>query len=90
MAAALYAPDFSSQTGVLRSYDLARGALESGITPAQEQILDVAACPDGRIVAGDSRTGQSGLRIFLDGREETVAPLDLGRPPAAGNGLVCW
>jgi hypothetical protein len=90
VAAALYAPDFSSQTGVLRAHDLGRGALAAPISAAQELILDVATCPDGRVVTGDSKAGASGLRVFLDGNEETTAPIDIGRPTGGGNGLVCW
>jgi hypothetical protein len=90
IAAALYAPDFSSQTGALRAYEVGAGRLGEVVSLADQQLLDVAACPDGRIVAGDSRAGQSGLRVFLDGVEETTAPIGIGRPTGGGNGLVCW
>lgn len=90
LAAALYAEDFSSQTGVLRAYDLVGGSLGAPVSAASEQILDVATCPDGRVVAGDAKAGASGVRVFMDGTEETTAPIDIGRPMGGGNGLVCF
>lgn len=90
LAAALYAADFSSQTGVLRAYDLGAGALDAPVSPPAQQILDVATCPDGRVVAGDATAGASGVRVYLDGAEETTGPIDIGRPAGGGNGLACW
>ena len=90
MATALYAPDFSSQAGTLRAYDAGRAALEAAISPAAQQILDVATCPDGRVIAGDAKMGASGLRIYHDGVEETTTPISIGRPTGGGNGLACW
>jgi hypothetical protein len=55
-----------------------------------DAVHDVATCPDGRVVAGDAKAGASGVRVYLDGVEETAAPLDIGRPMGGGNGLVCW
>jgi hypothetical protein len=90
IAAALYAPDFSSQAGTLRAYDVAGGALDEAVSPAAQQVLDVATCPDGRVVVGDARMGASGLRVYQGGVEETSAPIGIGRPMGGGNGLVCW
>ena len=90
LAAALYAPDFSSQSGALRSFDVGRGTLDASASPATQQILDVATCPDGRVVVGDTKAGAAGLRVYSGGVEETTAPVAIGRPPGAGNALVCW
>lgn len=90
LAAALYAADFTSQAGALRGYDVDRGVLATAISPAAQLVLDVATCPDGRVVIGDAKPGASGLRVYQGGVEETTAPIDLGRPAGGGNGLACW
>ena len=90
LSAALYATDFSSQTGTLRAFDVGRAALDAATSPAAQQILDVATCPDGRVVAGDAKMGGSGLRIYQDGVEETTTAIGIGRPAGGGNGLLCW
>ena len=90
ISATLYAADFSSQTGLLRSFDVAGARLDVGASPASQLIVDVATCPDGAIVVGDAKMGASGLRIYDGLTEVTSAPLSIGRPVGGGNGLVCW
>lgn len=90
LAAARFAPDFSSQTGQLRALDVDRGALDPAASGAGQLVLDVATCPDGRVVVGDATADASGLRVYQQGVEETTAPIDIGRPVSPGNGLICW
>ncbi|HVV87931.1 MAG TPA: hypothetical protein VHE35_33050 [Kofleriaceae bacterium] len=90
IAAALYAADFSSQSGRLRSFDVGRNALDVGASPAEQLVLDVATCPDGRVVVGDAKMGASGLRVYLNAAEESTGPIGIGRPIGGGNGLVCY
>ncbi len=90
LAAALYAPDFSSQTGQLRALDVDTGALDPVASAAGQLVLDLATCPDGRVVIGDATTDRSGLRVYQQGIEETTGPVDIGRPVSPGNGLVCF
>ncbi|HVK73970.1 MAG TPA: hypothetical protein VM734_11655 [Kofleriaceae bacterium] len=85
-----YAPDFSSETGTLRPLDLATGELGAAVTASTSIAVDVAACPGGHVVVSDKATGASGVRLYKDGAEQTTAPLDVGRPPAAPYGLTCY
>jgi hypothetical protein len=90
LATALFSPDFSTQTGKLRALDVVRGELDPVVSAASQMIVDVATCPDGRVVASDITMDDSGLRIWKDGVEETTATIDIGRPVSPGNGLICW
>lgn len=90
VAATVFSQDFSVQTGRLLSYDPARAELDAPVSPATQLILDVATCPDGRVVASDATRDASGVRIFHDGVEQTSEPLDIGRAVSPGNGLTCW
>jgi len=90
VAATVFSQDFSVQTGRLLAYDPVRGELDPPVSPATQLVLDVATCPDGRVVASDATMDGSGLRIFHDGVEETSDAIDIGRPVSPGNGLACW
>jgi hypothetical protein len=80
----------SFTAGDLRAFDLMTGTLWSApISAAGQMITDVAACPNGSIVATDAKTGAAGFRVYKDGMETTTAPISLGLPPGFGNGLVC-
>ncbi|HSN30270.1 MAG TPA: hypothetical protein VLT45_28475 [Kofleriaceae bacterium] len=83
--------NFSTQSGKLRTFDMNAGTLmPTAMSGATEQITDLAACPDGEIVAIDSTMNANGVRVFKDGMERTTMPLSLGLPPIFGSGIVCY
>jgi DNA-binding beta-propeller fold protein YncE len=83
--------NFSTVSGQLREVDLSSGALASTpISPSSEQIGDLAACPDGSIVAVDSKMNATGVRVFENGSERTTMPLAIGLPPIFSSGIVCY
>lgn len=82
--------DFSNNFGRLRPIDLSDGTLGAEASPTSQLISSVAACPGGYVVTGDITFGASGVRIYKDGAEQTTAPLDIGRPVNAPNGLACF
>ena len=90
LAVGAYSADFSSETGQLRTLDLTSGELSARLNPEASIISDVAACPGGYQVASEKAMGMTGVRVYQDGAERTTTPLDVGRPPNATNGLVCW
>ncbi len=74
----------------LRRFDLSTGMLApASLSGAGQIIADVAACPDGRIIAADQKAAASGIRIFSLTGEETTAPLDVGIRPLGGGALRC-
>lgn len=85
-----FSADFSSSFGRLHTLDLATGALSAALSPAAQNLNDVAACRDGFVVASDSTMGASGVRIWKDGAETTTAALDIGMPTGVGNNLACF
>lgn len=75
----------------LRSYDLASQTIATApLSAADQQIIDVAVCPGGDVVAVDQKTNAGGLRVWRNGTERTSAALSIGRPPAATNALLCY
>jgi hypothetical protein len=83
--------NFATVSGQLRSVDLSSGALASGsISSGSEQIGDLAACPDGSVVAVDSTMNATGLRVFKNGSETTSSALAIGLPPIFSGGVVCY
>ena len=83
-------PDFTNDFGQLRSIDLADGTLGDVISSETSFIAGAATCPGGSIVAADTTFGAAGVRIYSGTAETTTAPLDIGRPVNAPNGLVCF
>lgn len=55
-------------------------------------ITDVAVCPTGQLVAGDTDFGdEPGIRVFTPaGDELTEAPLDIGLAPGFVNSITCY
>ncbi|MBV8759416.1 MAG: hypothetical protein JO257_19160 [Deltaproteobacteria bacterium] len=83
--------NFSTQSGKLRTFDMNAGTLVPTVMSSMsEQITDLAACPDGEIVAIDSTMNANGVRVFKDGTERTTMPLSIGLPPIFGSGIVCY
>jgi DNA-binding beta-propeller fold protein YncE len=83
--------NFSTVSGQLREVDLATGVLASSpVSASSEQIGDVAACPDGSVVAVDSKMNATGVRVFKNGSEVTTSPLAIGLPPIFSSGIVCY
>lgn len=83
--------NFSTASGKLRTFDMTAGMLMPTVMSSMtEQITDLAACPDGNIVAIDSTMNANGVRVFKDGMERTTAPLGIGLPPIFGSGIVCF
>jgi hypothetical protein len=84
--------DFSVTSGALRGFDLTEGTLwESPISAATELITDLAACPDGSVVAIDRTMNASGFRVFgPDLVERTSDALPFGLPPLFGNNTICY
>lgn len=84
-------PQSFSGAAPLRRIDLTTGMLAAApVSGAGQVIADVAACPDGRIIAADQKTGASGIRIFTAAGEQTTAPLDIGIKPLGGGALSCF
>jgi hypothetical protein len=82
---------FDFTTATLHAWDVTTATLHAGsISSADEMINDVAACPDGTIVAADATMAAPGLRMFTGTTETTTAALPFGLPPGFGNGLVCY
>ncbi len=83
-------PQSFAGTAPLRRFDLTAGMLVTApLSGAGQVISDVAACPDGRIIAADQKAAASGIRIFSLTGEETTAPLDVGIKPLGGGALRC-
>jgi YVTN family beta-propeller protein len=84
-------PQSFTGTAPLRRVDLVTGMLATApVSGAGQVIADVAACPDGRIIAADQKTGASGIRIFTAAGEQTTTPLDIGIKPLGGGALSCF
>jgi len=83
---------FMNPTGQLRGFDLTSGTLAAAsLSPPAQLITDLAACPDGSVVAVDRTMNASGLRVYAaDGTERTTAALGFGLPPSFGNNVVCY
>lgn len=82
------APSFTE--GFLRGVDLDTGMVWTGnISAAGQQIVDVAACPDGQVVAADATLNASGLRVWKDVQERTTSAKAIGNSPTI-NGLICY
>jgi DNA-binding beta-propeller fold protein YncE len=75
-------PGFMDPFGRLVGVDLETGAVAAPLSATTSMVQDVAACPGGWLVAGDSTQGASGVRVYRDGAEVTTALLDIGRPPS--------
>jgi hypothetical protein len=84
--------DFSVTTGALRGFDLTEGTLwETPISPTTQLVTDLAACPDGSVVAVDRTMNASGLRVYgPDHIERTTAAMPFGLPPLFGNNTLCY
>ena len=83
--------NFSTVSGQLREVDLATGALAgTPVSSASEQIGDLAACPDGSVVAIDSTMNATGVRVYKNGSERTTSALPIGLPPIFAGGIVCY
>jgi DNA-binding beta-propeller fold protein YncE len=84
-------PQNFAGTAPLRRVDLTTGMVVNGsLSAAGQQIGDIAACPDGKIIAAETKFGASGIRIFSTTAEQTTTPLDIGLPPIGGGGLACF
>lgn len=82
--------NFTTQAAKLQRIDLTTGMLDTAaLSPAAQQLVDVATCSDGSVVVADTKPGASGLRVYKAGVEVTTAPLDIGLRPGSGSGLVC-
>lgn len=80
----------SFSVGKLRSYNLDTGTLAPDpISPADQQIIDVAACPNGDVAVSDSTLDKSGVRVYRERTERTMSALSIGNTPVA-TGLVCY
>lgn len=90
MAVGSYDASFNA-SGNLQVLDLQTGSLWAmPLSATGEVIVDVAACPDGTIIAADHKMNASGLRVFTSTHEITTTPLSIGMPPSYGNNLVCY
>jgi hypothetical protein len=85
IAAALYDASLQPLARVV-ALDPAGGIPSAPITDPGQDIVDVAACPDGFVLASDRRAG--GVRIYRAGTASPV--LVLGEPPVQGGGLTCF
>lgn len=75
----------------LRQYNLATQTMVTApLSASDQQIIDVAVCPGGDIVAVDQKTNAGGLRVWRGGTERTTSAIAIGRPPTATDGLLCY
>lgn len=82
---------FMTVSGKLRTYDLHTGVLAAQpMSASTEQINDLAACPDGSVVAVDSKMNAGGVRVYAAGSERTTAVESIGLPPIFAGGVVCY
>jgi hypothetical protein len=90
LAVAGFTPAFEG-FGSLQGIDLGSGDLwPAPISPSQQVIVDVAACPGGFVVAADKTMGMEGVRVWAGTAEATTAPLSIGLPPGTGGNIVCY
>jgi hypothetical protein len=83
--------NFSTVSADLREVDMSSGMLASSpVSPSTQKLGDVAACPDGSIVAVDSTANSVGVRVYKNGAEVTTTPLAIGLPPIFASGIVCY
>lgn len=83
--------DFSVQTGALKGFDLESGTLWTGSISATDYLItDVAACPDGSVIAIDRKMNAAGFRVYKDSQETTTSALSFGLPPLFGNNTLCY
>ena len=83
------ATDFTKSD--LWAYDMAASTLgTSPMSASTEKIIDVAACPDGTVVASDGTAASGGVRVYRAGSEVTTSGLVVGLTPAAQHGLACY
>ena len=92
MAVGTLDSNFSNPTGSLKGYDLTSNTLwDASLSPSTQLITDLAACPDGNVVAVDRTMNAAGLRVYgSDGTERTTAALPFGLPPSFGNNVACY
>lgn len=83
--------NYTTTSARLRTIDMMTGAMNAtAISPTTELLTDLAACPDGTIVASDQTFGATGIRVFKNGTEVTTMPISIGLPPIFSGGLVCY
>jgi len=68
------------------------GALAGKLTTTSSHPTDIAVCPTGELVVGDTDYADSpGVRVYAaDATELTSSPLDVGLPPAFTNAITCY
>jgi DNA-binding beta-propeller fold protein YncE len=75
----------------LRRVDLTTGTVDpQPLSPAAQEIADVATCPDGSIVVSDATAASFGVRVYSKTAEVTTTPIDIGIKPGAGAGINCF
>jgi DNA-binding beta-propeller fold protein YncE len=83
--------NFSTASGQVRVVDLATADVAtSPLSSGSELITDLAACPDGSVVAVDATMNAAGVRVFQGATERTSAPIAIGLPPVFSTGVVCY
>ena len=81
---------FDGSTSTLSTWDVLDATVTNSLSAPGEVIQDVAACPDGSVVAADATMNATGFRVFSGTTELTTKPLPFGEPPGFGNGMVCY
>jgi hypothetical protein len=90
IAVATYEAGFTNPTGTLEGLDLESGMLWTApLSSSSQLIVDVAACPNGDVVATDQTFNKGGLRVWSGTTERTTDAKPIGMPPAT-NALVCY
>jgi hypothetical protein len=75
----------------LMGFDLETNTLwMQPVTPPNQLLVDVAACPNGALVVADQTMTSNGLRVYENGLEKTTLPLAIGMKPNSSRGLVCY
>jgi hypothetical protein len=77
--------------GSLRGYDLqTRSLWAAPLSPPTQVLVDLAACPNGKIVVADQTMAANGLRIYDGTGEKTSEAMPIGLRPGSSHGLACY
>ena len=83
--------DFQHPKGNVQAFDMMTSSLwPDPISPMSELVVDVAACPDGTVIAADQAKASGGVRVFRDAKEVTKSPLVIGLVPSSTHGMECY
>lgn len=81
--------DSTTFTSSVKTWNMMTGEVSASLSMSGEAPLDVAVCPDGKVVVTDAPFGGTGgVRIHDGGQRSALLPVGLN--PASTAGLVCY